>query len=99
MKKCILICGLMLLAMLPMSVQAASMAVKSLEYNATINVKDLGNGELLINYNNATMNMNMLGENATVLYDQQLHVWKNGTFIIQMTGRGNLTNTTTAGFF
>jgi hypothetical protein len=99
MKKWILIYVLMLLAMLPMSVQADSMAIKSLEYNATINVKDLGNGELLINYNNATMNMNVLGENVTVLYDQQMHFWKNGTFIIQMTGRGNLTNTTTADFF
>ena len=82
-----------------MSVQADSMAIESLEVNAPMNIKDLGNGELLIDYNNATMTINVLGQNVTVLYDQQIHFWKNGTFIIRMTGRGNMTNVALAGLF
>lgn len=83
---------LVLVAMLSMLVQADSTALQSVKLNATMSMVDLGNGEVLINYDNATTEMYMLGENVTVHYDQQLHYWNNGTFTISMTGRGNLTN-------
>ena len=91
-KNWIPIYGLMLVVMLSMLAQADSTAVQSLKVNATMSMVDLGNGEVLINYNNATTEMYLLGENVTIHYDQQLHYWKNGTFTMSLIGRGNLTN-------
>jgi len=83
---------LMLVAMLLIPVQADSMAIQALKVNTTMSMVDLGNGELLINYNNATMDMRLMGENVTVIYDEKFHIWKNGTFTVSLIGRGNLTN-------
>lgn len=83
--------GLMLVAILLIPVQADSTAIQGLKVNATMSMVDLGDGEVLINYNNATMDMYLMGGNTTVIYDEQLHIWKNGTFTLSMIGRGNLT--------